>query len=439
MALSVLVPSSSQTVLIPALPVLVDERGYSAGTSGWLLSAFLVGASLASPLVGRLGDLRGRRLLAVLVSAAYVLGSGICLAAGDHGGAMSLGRALQGFSAGVFVLHIAGLQQIVPDRAARAVQIGLLSGVVATGPAIGFVVGGVLTAHVGVDAIFVLGIGVGLLSTLSLWLWLPDSGGEGRGALDVPGAVAVALVLAGLLAFLTELGVSGPLARSTLAALGLTVLAAVALVRALRRATTPLLDLAVLRNRVGVIGNLASIWSAAAMYGLFVAVPQLVQDRSEVGLGLGPVAAGLVLVPGALGMVLAGPVAGRLGALHGYGPVIVVGNLLCTAGMLGLVVAPWSLTAVLLLATVAGVGVGVAFPALPSVVMAAVPPADVGTAAGLNSLARGLGSAVGAQVVLIVSVAWPGGPAAGHLAAFATATSCAAVAAVLGLVVSRVR
>ena len=435
-SLSVVLPSSTQTLLIPAIPTLAADRGFSVATNGWLLSAFLIGASISAPLVGRIGDLRGRRNLTVLTSAAHVVGSIICLVAGDQGLAVAGGRALQGFSAGVFVLHISTIQQLVPTAAARAAHIGVLSGVVGMGPAIGFLVGGAVTAQLGVSMLFVIGVLAGSVSTVLLWVWTPESGGQGHGSVDVRGAALVALSLFLFLTFLAQVGVHGLGGRTTLLSLLGTLLALVTTVVWMRRVAVPFIDLEVLKNRTSTLGNAATAFSSAAMFGLFVVVPQLVQDDAH-GFGMGPVAAGLFLVPGALAMVLVGPLAGRAGASRGFGLVIVVGNALCAAGLLAMGLLPWSVAGVLVLATIASVGVGVAFPAMPSVVMDAVPHRAVGAAAGINSLVRGVGSAAGAQIALMVSASASSVGAGGHRQAFVIGAFGAVGAVFVGLGIAR--
>lgn len=437
MALSVGIPSSSQTLLIPALPLLSEERGFSAVANGWLLSTFLIAASLAAPLAGRIGDLWGRRWLMIVLAASHVVGATLCLVAGDSVWLMIGGRVFQGISAGIFVVHISALQQLVADPRRRASYIGLLSGVVAMGPAIGFLVGGIVAARFGVNAIFLLVICVACLCTLLLALLVPDTSATATGRVDTVGAALVGISFASFLAFFSELGVAGPAGVTTITALVVTVAATVCLVLWMRRDAPTFVSLKALRNRMSALGNIATIWSAVATFGLFVAVPQLIQDGSDAGLGLGPIAAGLILAPGALAMGFIGPLAARIGAARGYGTVIIVGNALCALGLVGLAAMPATVLVVLLLATLAGVGIGIAFPAMPIVVMNAAAPADVGAAAGINSLGRGIGSAVGAQVILVISAVWAQNGAAGHQAAFMTCAICAGVAAVMGALIRR--
>src|SRR5690625_5201399 len=105
-SIAVALPSSSQTILIPAIPLLENKNGWENTTSAWLVSSFLVAASISAPLLGRIGDLIGRRRLIFATSLLYFSGSVLCLL--DHSilPVLMIGRALQGSAAGVFVLQI---------------------------------------------------------------------------------------------------------------------------------------------------------------------------------------------------------------------------------------------------------------------------------------------------------------------------------------------
>lgn len=426
---SVLLPSSTQTLLIPALPRLQDEHGFSVAECGWTLSAFLVGASLSAPLVGRAGDVWGRRPLAVASGLLHVLGALVCWVGCDDGTAVAVGRGLQGFSAGVYVLHISAVQQLVTDPVRRASRIGLLTASVAAGPAVGFLAGGIVSERLGVPATFVLGAVAGAVATLMLWLWTPASGGTSGARVDLGGALLLAAALVSTTVWVAQASTSGAASSP-----GWPALAAVSWVALLvwsARRPDPFLDPRVLRERTSALGHLAGALSAAAMFGLFVVVPLVVQDPR--GLDLGPIAAGLVLAPGAVAMLLVGPWASRAGVRRGFAVVIVAGNALCAGGLVALALTPGPVTVVAVLATVTALGVGVAFPALPSIVMAAAPRAAVGAAAGVNSMVRGMGSAIGAQLALAVAASG-GGSFAG---AFAVSALFAVGACVLATAVGR--
>src|SRR5690606_2266364 len=113
-ALAVALPSASQTLLIPAIPALVRDHGMTADAAAWLLTSFLIGASVAAPLPGRLGDLHGRRPRLIAAPALYCAGSLLCLAAPSTLAVLLTGRARQGISAGVFVLELATVQERFP-------------------------------------------------------------------------------------------------------------------------------------------------------------------------------------------------------------------------------------------------------------------------------------------------------------------------------------
>jgi MFS family permease len=173
--------------------------------------------------------------------------------------------------------------------------------------------------------------------------------------------------------------------------------------------SSPLVDLRTLRLPEIRLGNAATVANACAAFGLFLAVPQLLQSSpDEAGYGLSPIGVGAVLAPAAAVMAIVGPLAGWMGSRVGHHVPAVIGNLVCAGGLGAMTFWHGSMSAVLAWFIVSAVGLGLTFPALPSLVMGAVPQSDAGAAAGLNSLSRGIGSAVGAQIaaaLLFVQVA----------------------------------
>ena len=334
LALAVAIPSASQTLMIPAVPELVRERGVGPTAATWLLSGFLIGASVAAPFLGRLGDLHGRRPLILASSFLYLVGSLVCLAGSSSLLVLVVGRLLPGVSAGIFVLALATVQDLFP-WGRRAFGIGLLSAVVGIGPAVGFVVGGLLTELAGFESVFLLGAGVALVSGLLSWWWVPNSGGRAQGQVDVVGATLLAVWMTVPLVALSRAEVWGLTSLPMAAAGVLTVVLVWAWVLVERRATSPLVDVALLTRPVVARTNLASLVMAGATLGLFVTVPQLVQVPQDggFGLGYGPIGAGLVLVPGAIVMLVVGPISAAVGARVGEHVCVVAGGVIAAVGL----------------------------------------------------------------------------------------------------------
>ena len=205
--------------------------------------------------------------------------------------------------------------------------------------------------------------------------------------------------------------------------------------------TSPLMNLGVLRRRTIVAANLTALLIGFGMYGAFTLVPQLVQTPVSAGYGFGATTAqaGLFLLPMAVTMLFAGPLAGRVGPRLGWTVTLVAA---CLIGAIGFVVLAagrdiaWMLAAG---AGVIGVGIGFAFSALANVVVAAVEPHETGEATGVNTIVRTIGGAFGAQVAaaIVMSSAVPGATApdpVGFTVAFAVSAVALVVAAAAALI-----
>jgi EmrB/QacA subfamily drug resistance transporter len=387
-----LVPSLSQSVIIPALPQLAGALHVSLAGAVWTVTAYLLTASAGTPLVGRIGDGIGVRRTMLAVLAVYVAGSVLALLASSLA-VMIVARLLQGVVGGTFALSIAITRRALPgDAAART--LGLLSGTVAVGTALGFVLGGVLTDHGGFRAIFWLGLAVAAAAGALAIRELPESPPHPAVRIDFAGGallvVGVVLPLVGV----SRANVVGWTSPQTLGLIvaGFVVLTLWALIET--RVPAPLLDISLLTNRTARLANLATFCIGWAMFGLFVLTPQLAHDL----FGLDATGAGALLAPGALTMLIAGPLAAGLGRRRGDRLPLGLGTFIAGLGLLCLAFDHGDVAAVIAFSVVTSIGIGVAFPAMPSLVSRSAGPERTGQAVGFNSLMRGVGSSVGAQV-----------------------------------------
>jgi len=506
LVLSVFLPATTQSLLIPAVPELMRLHGGSRDDTTWVLTAFLVVASAAAPLGGRLGALFGRRRTLLALLAAYVAGSLVCALAGSLG-TLIAGRALQGCVGGTFAIAVSlARDHALPGRA--RISVALLSVVVGVGTSAGFALGGAIADHAPIALAFWGGAGCGALALALAALLVPREAGaapavpgEAGAAPAVPAAVGArpsrprepragrerfdllgaVLLLAGTalpLVAISQANRWGLLDPRTVALALLGTAVAVAWVRVERRrapragvagalssdgdesapmtvrgAPSPrggrrrgrpqaLIDVGALGARPVLLGNVATLLLGVGMFGLFVLTPQLVQQPARAGgagLGLGATAAGLVLLPGALAMLLVGPLATRIGGRWGDHVALAAGSATTAIGLALLAGARGGLASVIAWALVAAVGLGIAMPAMPALVAGAAPRERIADAVGFNALLRGAGSAVGAQVsgAVLAATVVAGAPptAAGYAWGYALAAGSAAAAALVALAV----
>jgi MFS family permease len=281
-----------------------------------------------------------------------------------------------------------------PERRGRA--LGIQSAAQAVGLSAGPAIGGLVMDTLGWQWVFWINVPVGLAGALVGWLLIPATAELPRdGGFDWKGACLIAPALTALMAVLNEahtLGIASP------SLLGCALLAAILLalfVRAERAASAPLVDLALFRRTAFVAGNIAGLFSYAALFGLMFLMP-FVFARAYADSAL---AAGLRLsiVPVTLGLVA--PVGGALSDWIGPRPVTTIGMLVCTAGsgFLYLVMdgTPGSLPSVMLALAVFGLGQGLFISPNNSALMAAAPERLTGEAGGLLNVMRSLGISMG--------------------------------------------
>jgi EmrB/QacA subfamily drug resistance transporter len=394
----------SQTLVIPALPALARDYHASPSAASWIITGYLLSASVATPIIGKLGDLygKGRVLTGVLI--AFSIGSVVCALATSIG-LVIVGRVVQGAAGGVFPLAFGIIRDTFP-RERVAGGIGILSAIFGIGGGIGLPLSGVIVDHLDVSIIFWLGL-VAVPAAAAAHFLIPASPSAARARIDWAGAGLLSVILAAVLLGVTEANDWGWTSGRTLALIvgGLALVPVWLALEASR--TDPLIDLGVLRRRAVATTNLAGLMVGFAMFSSFLLIPQFAQAPKSVdyGLGLSVTQSGLILLPCAAIQLIAGPLAGRLGTQIGFRTVLAAGTILSSFSFLLLAFAhshPWQLVVA---GAFLGAGVSFAFAAMANLVVDAVPQSDVGIATGINTIMRTVGGAFGAAVATAVLTA----------------------------------
>ncbi|WP_223693612.1 MFS transporter [Leifsonia poae] len=241
-----LVVSLSQTVLIPVLGTLPKELNTSAANVSWLLTSTLLVAAVAVPIMGRLGDMFGKRLLLLVAIGALVLGSVMAALMNDIVW-LIVARAIQGIGSAAIPLGISLLATIMPKKRVAS-SIALISAMLGVGGALGLPFAGLIVEHSNFHVLFWITGVVGLISFLGILLFVPESHHREGGRVDIVGSVLLAI---GLVALLLPLEESSTWGWGDVKTIGLLIVAAVvfvvfALVQL--RFKQPLVDIRALRR-----------------------------------------------------------------------------------------------------------------------------------------------------------------------------------------------
>ncbi|WP_211359812.1 MFS transporter [Actinocorallia herbida] len=435
LAVTALTFATLQSLLVPVLPVIQQDLHTDAAGATWTLTAWLITAAVATPLLGRIGDLAGKRRIFLVTVAAVGVGS-VVAALAPTLGVLLAARVLQGLGGAMFPLAFGILRDTFPAARLPA-GIGAFSALTAVGAGLGTVLAGPLAAALGWRGLFLIPL-VGMLVGAVLTLrWVPDSTTRAGGRVNVPAAV----LLAGwLVALLLPLSSGAQWGWGSPAVIGLFVLAAVlvaawALVEL--RSRTPLVDLRTLAAPALWSTNLAAVFFGAAMFGVFAYFPRFAQTPASSGYGLGLTVgeSGLLMLPMLITMAAMGFLAGPLTRFVEPRRQLIAAALLLALPTASLALFHHNAWQLGTAAAFFGIGLGAGFAAMTTVVVQNVPPTETGVASGVNANLRTIGSALG-TVLLTAIVTGTAGPTgipteSGYEYGFLTLAALAVVSALI--------
>jgi len=437
--LGALVVSLAQSLLIPVLGELPADLHTSSSNVSWLLTATLLVGAVSVPVMGRLGDMFGKRLLLLVSIGALVAGS-LLTALTSNVALLIIGRGIQGMSSAAIPLGISLLAGLLPrERVGSAVA--LISAMLGVGGALGLPLAGLVAEHADFHALFWITSGVGLIAFLGILTIVPESPDRSGGKVDVLGTVILG---AGLVCLLLPLSQASQWGWGSGRVLGLLVAAAVLLVVFVwsqTRIEQPLVDLVALRRKPIILANLASILFGFALFASFIGTAAYVEAPEATGYGFGSslVVGGLAMLPSGLMMLLFAPVAAKLISSRGGPQTLALGAIIVAAGFVFRMAIHAELWHIIAGATIIGIGTGIGYAALPSIINANTPVHELAAANGLNSLARSLGSSLASAIgssILAGSVVVLGDFALPSLHAYRELFLMCAVAAVLAAAVA---
>lgn len=391
-----------QTIVMPLLPHLPDLTGSTPKDVSWTLTATLLTGAVCNPLLGRAGDMYGKRKVMLCSLAILVIGSLMC-ALTSHIGVLIAGRALQGAALAVVPLGISVMRDELPPEKVLS-SVALMSSTVGIGAAIGVPMAALVTQYADWHTMFWAAAALGLIDLVLVAACVPESTHRPGGRFDLLGALGLSALLICLLLVVSQGSDWGWTSGRTL---GLsTAVAVTAVLWGLYelRARSPIVDLRVSARREVLLTHVAALLIGFSFYANSLSTSQLVQEPRSTGYGLGAslLVSGLCLLPGGLTMVVLAPVSARMSKRWGPRTTIIMGTAVMTAGYAVRSFTSDQLWTVIASATVVASGTALAYSALPSLLMNSVPACDTGAATGVNTLMRTVGQAICVAVLAVV-------------------------------------
>jgi EmrB/QacA subfamily drug resistance transporter len=430
-----------QSLIIPAIPQLEQTLHTSESGASWLLTAYLLSAAIATPILGRVGDMVGKEKIIVAVLIALTVGSLISAMATSLP-VMLLGRVIQGAGGAVFPLAFGIIRDEFPaERVAGA--IGVMSAILGVGAGAGIVLAGPILVHLNYHWLFWIPLIMSAAATIATFVFVPESPVRAPGRINWFGATLMSCwLVTGLLA-ISYAPTWGWGSSSVIGLLAATAVLIVVWVVSENRSDSPLVDMKMMRIPAVWSTNLAALLFGFGMFAMFITLPQFTETPTRAGYGFGAsvTQSGLYLAPFAVAMVIVAPMTGRLSRAVGSKMVLVAGSLFAASSYLLLVLdhsQQWSIYAA---SGLLGIGIAFGFASMANLIIEAVPPEQTGVATGMNTNIRNIGAALGSGIAtsLVVSGLLPDGypKEHGYLLAFAVSGIALVIAAFAALTIPK--
>jgi EmrB/QacA subfamily drug resistance transporter len=432
-----------QSLVIPVLTTVQHELHTTQSAVTWVLTAYLLSASIMTPILGRVGDMTGKKRVFVATLVALAVGS-LLAAVAPSIGVLIVARVIQGFGGGMLPVAFGIIRDEFPaEKVAGAV--GVIAALTAVGAGLGIVLAGPIVEALDYHWLFWLPLILTVAAAVAAILFVPESPVRTPGRISWLPALLLSGWLVALLVALSEAPSWGWRSGSVLGLLAAAVVLAGAWALAELRATTPLIDMKMMRRTAVWTNNLVALLLGVGMYATFAFLPEFVQTPTAAGYGFGAsiTRSGLMLLPSAVTMFIVGLYAGRLARRVGGRALVIAGCLIGSGAMSMLAFAHHHQWQIYVSSALMGIGFGLAFSAMSALIVAAVPPSQTGVASGMNANIRTIGGSIGAAVMasIVTSQLEPSGlpREAGYTIGFAVMAGGLLLAAVAGLLMPSAR
>lgn len=391
-----------QSLVAPALPAIAQDLQATTADVAWVITAYLLAASVLTPILGRLGDIAGKRRIMLIVL--LILGAGTLLAAlAPTLPVLIVARAMQGAAGAILPLSIGIVRDELP-REKVGVTVGLLSAIFGVGAGLGIVLAGPIVENLSWEWLFWLPLVLIAAALVGVFFGVPESPVRAPGRLDLVGTGILSVALISLLLAISKGREWGWGEAATIGLLIVGVVALVIFVFVELKVSEPLINMRLLAIRGVWTTNLVGLAFGFAMFGTFLLIPLLLELPQVTGYGFGKTVtqAGLFLLPSTLGMLIFGPISGMLDRRYGPRVPLTLGAILVTIAFALPAVSHDSLWQILVSGVLTGAGMGLAFAAMANAIIEAVPATHTGEATSVNSIVRTIGGSIGTAVIAAV-------------------------------------
>ena len=366
-----------QSLVAPVLPTIQEHLHTTQSTVTWVMTAYLLSASIATPILGRIGDIVGKERMLLVTLIALGLGS-LLAAVATSIGVMIAARVIQGIGGGILPLAFGIIRDEFPREKVSA-AIGVAAALTAVGGGLGVVLAGPIVDILGYRWLFWIPLIVVVAAAVATHIVVPESPVRTAGRINLRAAVLLSGWLVALLVPISEAGQWGWTSAPVVGLLALAIVLAVAWVMVEIRSAEPLIDMRMMRVPAVWTTNLVALLFGITMYSVMTFLPEFVQTPSTAGYGFSAsiTASGLFLLPMTVTMFAGGVIAGRLAPRIGAKSVLAAGSALTIVPMVLLAISHSERWEIYAISALIGAGIGLAFSAMSGLIVVEIGRAHV--------------------------------------------------------------
>ena len=429
----------AETMLIPAIPDLINEFKVSYGMSSWILASYLVSGAVMTPIAGKMSDIFGKKKMLLVIMAVYLTGVSFAGLTSNIQ-LMILARAIQGIGMSMFPIAFGIIRDEFP-REKISIGQGFITSMFASGAVIGLSVGGIIIHDYGWRATFftIIPVAVALLIIIKYFVHVREGSFEhdisqqesydtqsnlngekecinighkglnpkfSLSKVDIKGAVLLAITITSFLLLITLLetsrlsnsisSVEYNFILAILAVIGPSSLAAFIITE--RRTRDPLIEFRLLLNKTILPANLIIMIVGMSMFMVFQTIPILVREPGPVGFSENALNTGKVQLPFAIILLIFGPTSGFIISKLGSINPIIIGTIITTIGFFTLLVFHSTEDLVSINLAILSTGLSLTGVGAMNIVILSTPKKFTGISLGMSSLLRIIGASIGPAI-----------------------------------------
>jgi MFS family permease len=407
----------TETMLLPALPQLIDEFDLSYNTSSWILSTYLVAGAVMTPVSGKLSDIYGKKKIMIILISIYTIGLVISPLSSNFL-MLLISRILQGIGISVFPVTFGLVREHFP-REKLAISQGIISSMFAGGSVLGLAIGGSIVQYYGWRLTFFSIIPIALCLIIIIMRFIPKESRSIKDSkirniksyekFDLKGAILLGISIVTFLLFITFLKTDIPsthdtrlnfimIPLSSLICLTVFISSFISFLLFERKSKYPLISSRIFLDRRILAANITLLIVGMSMFTIFQTLPILAQSPYPVGFNNNALQMSLVQIPFALVLLVLGPLAGFIITKIGQTTPLVIGTIAMSLGFSLILLGRFNEFYISAYLVIISIGLSLTNVSSTNIVMVQSSFEQIGISLGISNLLRIIGSSIGPTI-----------------------------------------